>query len=456
MEWQKAPLENDTDIITKKLEEETTNANPAVQVGVERGLCVFQPKEADVGVHEIEIVEYMPLASISKGKMIEFHIPVTSNFYWNLKKSVLSMKVRIVRASDGSGIGKDDMVAFVQAPAYSLFKSCEVSLQQRLLSPDVGPMYSMKAVLDLLLYHPEEYLSSRAQSFLYYKDNEPMNSTSMTGEGANRGLLQRFQFTSLGKEVQMECGLAHDIWNVTGYIPRNMEMRVKLYPNDENYVLMTASTTERYSYEITLCVLKMYGISPTEGTLQKHHQLLGKQNAFYYYTRSVVKTHAIGPGLTNWSTSQIFGSDLPYEMVVGFVNTEALNGKVTLNPFNFLHLNLINIALKIEKYQDITYTPNFANLHCAREYSALYDYEDASLPHGNIIKRVEFHQGYTLYRFQLGPSAYERLSRPKTGQTHLSVRFGTTLTDGVTIIIYGRFHDYLQIDKKMKVITSDQ
>ncbi len=456
MEWEQSQLNSDSAMITQTQEKELTKSNPSVHAAVDPGLCMFETKSAESAVSKVEYVEYSVIGSLENQNTLEFRVSKSSQYYWNLRKSVIAMKCRIIKES-GQAIEADDRVAFVQAPGYSLFKSCDFLIQQRNLSPHVGEHYGMKNVLDLLLYSPEEYLESEAQNFLYYKDVSPMDSTDMSGVGINSGLVSRYEYTSGGKEVEIEVPVGTDLWSISSYIPVGVELFVRLHLQDPTYVLMYGSPTERYKYQITMCNLKMYGLTLSTQALAKHTALLGKQRAMIHFNRSEIKTFTIPPGVMTWDQSGIFTNHVPFEIVVCFVESTAASGDVKKNPYNFKHHNINYLSIKIDNYERKTFQPNFANFHCVAEYNALYDREDPNIPVGNVIKRHEFHKGYAIFRYVIAPASYERLSRSKTGETSLSMRLSSSVVaDGLICIIYGRFHDYFMLDKDKKVISSDQ
>lgn len=446
------PLSTESGITSKLQEEKLTKDNPSVHAAVDRGVCIFDTKAADIAISKSERVEYRPVSSITAGSTIEICIHKTESYYWDLRKSLLSVKC-VIRKENGAAITKDDHVALVQAPGCSLFKSCELSLQQRTISPDVGKCYAEKCVIDLLLYSSEEYLESKAQSFLFYKDNTPMDGTGVSGDGVNNGLVARYQYTSEGKECTLVGPLGHDLWRVNQYIPSGIELRLQLIPNENNYVLMYGSPTERYKFEITKCTLLMHGVLPSDDVLAKHARLLAsKEKAILHYTRSEIKTYTFTTGVLSFEMLNCFQNAVPYEVIVAFVGISAANGDAKKNPFNFLHLDINRISLKVEKYKTIDFTPNFTNFHCAEEYDSLYDHEDPYVVHGHIIKRHEYHQGYTLFRFVLGPALYERMARPLKGATSIEGTMSKAIAgESVRAYVYGRFHDYLLIDEDKRI-----
>ncbi len=373
-------MNDDSGIIPQREEAKLTSQNPSIHGAVDPALCIFETKAADMAIQSVYLSTFKPIGSITRSRDIEFEIPKTEHYYWNLKKSYIRMKCRILN-SQGGTISDDDKVAFAQAPGFSLFQSCKLQLQQHTISPDVGDHYGMKNVLDLLLYAPQEYLESKAQTFLFYKDNSPMDGTDVASQaGVNNGLVERYAYTAKGKEVDMEVPVGHDIWGVDNYIPSGVNIRIKLALQDSAYVLMTSNETERYSYEITSCVLMMYGVIPTDQALTKHQNLLAQQNAIFHYTRSSVQTFTIPLGVSEWEANQIFSDEIPFEIVVCFVRTAAYRGHYKKNPYNFEHIHLSHMGLKIEKYQKMQFNPNFSTYHCATEYNALYDKDEPFLP----------------------------------------------------------------------------
>ncbi len=449
-------LNSDSDMIPVREEAKLTEDNPSIHGAVDPALCIFETKAADMAIQGYYIVECKPVSSISNQSVIEIDVPASTQYYWNLKRSYLSLKVRLLN-SLGKPISITDKVGMVQAPGFSLFKSGEVLIDQISLCQGVGDHYAIKNILDLLLYAPQEYLESKAQTFLFYKDNAPMDGTDVSSQaGVNNGLVERYEYSARGNEVDIQVPIGHDIWTMDNYIPTGVAMRVKLKLQENEYVLMTNTSTERYSYEITSCKLKMYGLIPTSQAIAKHAQLLSRQKAIFHYTRSELKTKTIAYGMNEFEIDQMFSNRIPYEVILVCMNTSAYRGNYKQNPYNFKHHDISYVGLTIEGCQTMEFTPNFSTYECADEYNALYDKDEPFASHGNIIKRSEFHNGYAIFRFNIAPAAYDRPARPKKGQMSFKVKMSQSVeSDTLTALVYGRFHDYFLLDKDKKVHLSN-
>ncbi len=82
---------------------------------------------------------------------------------------VLEVSVRI-RATDGAAITQDDRCAFANLPLHTLFRDCEISLNQKVITSDTDNNYSYKAYLDTLIQFPDTDPGSWMQSEVYFPD----------------------------------------------------------------------------------------------------------------------------------------------------------------------------------------------------------------------------------------------------------------------------------------------
>ena len=113
--------------------------------GYQSNLALFHPSPVDVGVEQIQWIEYRPVSQLSSGSFIEFNVSPTSLEYIDLKRTRLHIKARILK-TDGSLVTPDDKVAFINQHLSSLFKQCDVSLQNINISPTISTFYAQKAI----------------------------------------------------------------------------------------------------------------------------------------------------------------------------------------------------------------------------------------------------------------------------------------------------------------------
>ena len=77
---------------------------------------------------------------------MEFSIPGTSASYIDLRKTRLHIKAAI-KKENGSLVGKDDLVGFVNLSLHALFRQVDIALNQTIITAGVN--YSFKSILDV-------------------------------------------------------------------------------------------------------------------------------------------------------------------------------------------------------------------------------------------------------------------------------------------------------------------
>jgi hypothetical protein len=142
---------------------------------------------------------------------------------------------------------------------------------------------------------------------------------------------------------------------------------------------------------------------------------------------------------------------------VGFVDSEAFQGSVELNAFNFEHLNLNYISFNIESLpvNAQIYPPNYSELQFTSEYLALFDSDNVNGERetdNGVIGWSDFSGGYALYRFKITNGLQKDfVAAHKSRQSRLVFRFSEPLKRSVTVICYGRRAHTLQIDQARNV-----
>ena len=150
--------------------------------GFTESLSLFSVPPVDAGLLRIRWQEFHPVSPLNKGSPIQFTVPPTSSEYVDLKRTTLNMKVRIIRP-DGSPVSTDDDVTFSILTAHSIIKQMDGSLQQQVISPNVGINYAYKAYI-------EDIKETKLQCELFYKDTSRYHASNSPKSGENLGLGQ--------------------------------------------------------------------------------------------------------------------------------------------------------------------------------------------------------------------------------------------------------------------------
>ena len=261
----------------------------------------------------------------------------------------------------------DSNVAFVNNTLHSLFNQCDISVQQKVITPNVSTNYPYKAIFDILLSNAEE---DSLQAHFFYKDTSGFAVDCKTG--GNAGLFDRHLLTNEGLVVDMEGRIYMDICQQERYVLNGVQINFKFWPSRDSFCLMSGDD-KRYRVEVTEAVLKVSYIKLNPAVLLAHNETLQKQDALYPYRKSDVKCFGVPQGQYSASIDDIFQGEILDQLVVSLVASEAFSGSVKRNPFCFGHYDCNFIALYVDgrSVPSVPHEPNFEGKQFVSSFRSL-------------------------------------------------------------------------------------
>ncbi|XP_060579279.1 uncharacterized protein F54H12.2-like [Ruditapes philippinarum] len=300
-------------------------------------LSLFVSPPADPSLQSREWITYRPVNQVTNASALEFNIPGQSSAYMDLKRSVLNLKIQIVKG-DGSAINPDEVVGPINLPLHTIFSQVDVSLQQTPLS-HTGINYPYKAYIDTILQSNENMQVNLLTSQLFFKDTGDVG-TNDGKTGSNSGLFMRYVLTKGSKIVDMEGPLHIDLFQQSKLLINVVSVGIKLHPSRDAFRIITDAISPDYRVKIVdayfrLCIQRL-----TSSVIIAREKLIQDTPAIYTYLRTEIKTTAIASGQFSYSADDIFQGLVPSKLIVGLVSSAAFNGDYTQNPFNFKHYKL--------------------------------------------------------------------------------------------------------------------
>ena len=259
----------------------------------------------------------------------------------------------------------------------------------------------------------------------------------------NMGLFSRAEPFRTGA-VEMLGPLVTDLAQQDRLIINGVPLHLKLWPAKDSFMLLSGSNDYKFRIVDAVLYLAMVKVSP--GVVIGHAEALKEKQAQYPFTRSVIKTYNLAAGQFDAVLYPIFTNEVPSEIIVTMVESRSYNGNFQYNPYNFQNFDLNYISLTVDG-QSVPHgplQPNYTKNWFSDCYSSFFQ-------DGQISQEL-YKNGCCLYKFKLSPLHTEDcLSVTKTGETRIYLRFNNALPRGVTVLVYGRFPDLLQIDEHRKV-----
>lgn len=170
---------------------------------------------------------------------------------------------------------------------------------------------------------------------------------------------------------------------------------------------------------------------------------------------------AIPSGQVAFTWDNMFQGVRPNKLIVAFVDSAAVAGTYSTNPFNFKHYGLNRIGLYVDNVP-VGGNPLKLNFDDSSgqttlpAYNSMFDVMGKWMQDsGNDLNRSDIGNGYALYCFDIEPritSQEHFLTLLKQGNTRIEAQFSKALTNTVTCIAYATFSTLFKITGSRDVI----
>src|SRR5437868_10593246 len=379
-------------------------------------------------VEKTTCLSYRPSSTVSDNSLIEFFVAGTGDEYLDLQGTKLHLVVSVhdaktqkrITVKDNFGpattvtseAGTSSVKKFGPAPVnnflHSLFQQLDVFLNDKLVSTS-NNLYPYRAYMENLLNYGSDATDSHLSCSLFYPDTAgKLEDDNLLNLGMDMRIVEAYSqdtFDLIGN-------LHSDVFHQNRYMLSNVDMKIRLMRSRTEFCLFT-KTPEDAGYKVTVheATLYVHKVKIAPSLILAHAQLLGKQAARYPFHRVEMKSFTIPSGSSMMNRDNLVLGQLPSQIIVGLVDSEAENGDYKRNPFNFKHFSVNYLSLQVgsEQFPSIALTPNFKSGQYIREYQSLLDAVGYwHIDKGIQITRQSFLEGYTLYGFNLTPTQQKK------------------------------------------------
>ena len=228
---------------------------------------------------------------------VQFFIPGTGTQYTDLSRSELYVRIRIENSSRDVFEQTDNSSALpMDQILHSMWGSVDIKLNQKLVSTS-GTNYMYKALIENLLNYSHNCKRIQMSSIGFSSESGNFAQTHPKVTPVNYGLKERSEWfkkvsTITGSTdptcVEFMGPLMSDICNQDRYILNGVDIDIKLWPNRDEFCLIThpsGTTAKLVIEEVKLLVCKVK-LSPV--TVLSHAAILREHNALYPYQKTDV------------------------------------------------------------------------------------------------------------------------------------------------------------------------
>jgi hypothetical protein len=138
-----------------------------------------------------------------------------------------------------------------------------------------------------------------------------------------------------------------------------------------------------------------------------HEIALKKGPAIYPIRRVECKSFIVPAGNPSLRKDNLFNGLVPKTFVFGMVESDAFNGAIKKNPYNFQHFSVSSIGITVNG-EEMPFKPLQLSYGAASKYIEAFTTLFRTRVRGNVsqhrgISREEFPKGYAVYAFDLTP-----------------------------------------------------
>ena len=438
-------------------------------------IALFSIQPTNAAVDHIYWVKKGPTYLNDEGNnAVHFNIPGDGTDYTDLYNTYLYVKLKIVD-EDGNVFKQGDALEEnfaipVDNIMHSLWDHVDVKLNNSMVSFSTNN-YMYKALFENLLFYDKNARLYQTSSFGFFGESGNFSNPNPLLTPYNRGLNDRYELWKGVVEVQDArsddpsklkdpsmvefCGpLLADICNQRKYILNLVDIDILLQPKNDEFRLMTSpkgTMAKIKIQEIYLNVCKV-DVAPEARLGIERGLKESKIFAQYPFQRTDIRTYNIPQGSFGETIEDLYQGHVPSKIIVGLVDSSAFSGNYSKNPFHFQHFDISKIGFYVNNVStpEQPLTVNIKESDYLMGFLSLYKVAGKLNENTDIgINRDSYRQGYTLFGFNVDPTAsYDMsyLGKTKTGITKLDINFRRGLPINITVVVYAVFPEVMEID----------
>ncbi len=394
---------------------------------------------------------------------------VSSEHYTDLSKSYLITKLRIIRrdgtdlaepSSNSNPIPDASKVWPIPYIGATLYRDIEVYLGNKLVASSENQNHYLAYLETLFSLSKSAQESTLSAAFWYPDSAGKHDDTTIAANWSfqNIGAQKRFQISNYGDVFQVYSPIHLGIMRMHKLIPNGVHIRVRLLRNKPEIYLQSPNEGIDYELAINSIELHIARKEISSEVRESQEKALLTKPAIFPYTNNIIR-HFLKPiGATELTENSLYIGIKPTKVYVGFVNATNFNGSYPTSPFNLLHMNSSELALKIDGHNAV-YSKISTNFN-THEYTQAYITLLSTTGH---LWSGEDAGGLTLDQYKNGNTLFAwDLTNTHSGQTwdpisevtlSLEVKLRQATTHSVVLLVFMSFHAVLEMNQDRSFVA---
>ena len=424
------------------------------QEALPANLHIWDPQPTQTAIAETKIIDFYPISSLDSSDTVSFVIPAIQKHM--LDRVEILTEIRILTTADADPAAENS-VSVAPHVAAALWRNVDVNIGGVSLVQSFDNSYAMFQFWETVIHNTEgchdmlwQKEGLRLDSVTTKRDSEslvfyPAENVALANAGGKKRALRFAQ----GATVSLISDLNVSLFKQEKLLPPNLEIRLNLTKNYSEFILLSAAaSTDKVVFDkVTLrCTFQ----KPVDMVVNLIEERLARDNAIYHADKSVLSTHAISEGATEFTIDNVFNGILPYCFLIGVQDRRAFGRDRTKNPFSLYPIFKVQLFINgqdhfpspIERTQD--------------EYAVMYDTflrQSGYVNNGDTMLQAHY-QAYPAMMFDLTADKTQNqynLNLTQTGTAKLTIALNGPAPANRVLMVLAWYEQIVEISKDRQV-----
>jgi len=379
-----------------------------------------------------------PVGGLSSSGIYEFTLQPQGLSYLMLGNLALYAKCQIVN-EDGSNLDDNDVVAPITGLGTTMWENVECIINDVTSSESSSSNMHYKSYVETLLSFENDAKDTHLKTQLFYNDT-PRAYEDFSATGANAGFKTRYDLVKNSRVFDLYSPVHSDFTKSTKHLAPGNRLTLRFFKARDAFLLNSAvkENGSAKQYKLKVMDLRLYY---TRITLRPDVKPPAIER--YPVNKTIVKKFQVPSNMTQYTLPIQEGGPLPKAVILFQNYTSAVDGSYASNPLFLRHLNLNQLALRINGVQmpSAPLTPQFDTMPplIAREYAHIFNNTGTwRTDRGNSISYPAFASGATVFPFDLSTDfcSGHHCHRYKNGTVTAELGWSKPLSKPATIFAY--------------------
>ena len=276
-------------------------------------------------------------------------------------------------------------------------------------------------------------------------------------EATNAGFVKRAGQLAGSPVIELYGPLNLDMFRQNRYLLSHTSLRIRLKRASEAFCLQDPSGGGKYKIEVKDAILQVRRALINPNIINAHAKGLMKLNAQYPLNHTSLLSYTIPKGTSTDIKENLFPTQVPKFITIGFVTNTAFHGDLRYNPFNFQHFNLTKLALyhNGRPVMGRVLEPNFSTKQYAIAYAnTLIALGQFNSSESNGLTYEMFGNGFTLFSFDLTADNQVYSGHRHaiaSGNLRLELSFASALPETINVLVFSVSDNTLEVSAERNV-----